>query len=127
MTKGRWGGTGRSDPRGYASLYLSLSHPRTIISPCQSPGPKRRYISATSDHPWTFSVCVIVIIYTRVIFFETIFFSSLKLHVRHLPPPPPRRRTLDHRLLFFFFLLFPNSENHEYRILYTTDTYTTYL
>lgn len=45
-----------------------------IISPCQSPGPKGDIYAPPllSDHPWTFSVCVIVII--RVIFFETIFF-----------------------------------------------------
>lgn len=64
---------------GFVGVQPSDTQPRgirlpVIISPCQSPGPKRdlhtRY--RTANHPWTFSVCVIVII--RVIFFETIFF-----------------------------------------------------
>lgn len=55
-----------------------------IISPCQSPGPKGDIYTRhrTTNHPWTFPVCVIVII--RVIFFETIFFfpDLTSSHVR---------------------------------------------
>jgi len=64
---------------GFVGVQPSDTRPRgirlpVIISPCQSPGPKRDLHTRhhTANHPWTFSVCVIVII--RVIFFETIFF-----------------------------------------------------